>query len=122
MTFPVARKFVLDRVITAIDGVQGMATLDNHLEAVKQIAVADDIIVTKSDIAPAADALVARLRQLNPVARFAHAGLGRAPSPDAMVSRRGIYDPSTKAADVTAWLNAEAYDTREDGHGHHGPR
>jgi len=52
MTFPVARKFVLDRVITAIDGVQGMATLDNHLEAVKQIAVADDIIVTKSDSLP----------------------------------------------------------------------
>ncbi len=41
----------LESVITVVDGVNGMATLDNHMEAVKQVAVADRIVLTKTDLA-----------------------------------------------------------------------
>lgn len=41
MTFPVARSFRLNRVLTVVDAVNGPATLAAHPEAVKQVAVAD---------------------------------------------------------------------------------
>jgi G3E family GTPase len=115
MTFPVARKFVLNRVITAVDSINGMTTLDRHPEAVKQVAVADEIILTKSDLAPAGVSVLAeRLAALNPGARQHHTDLTRIPAADAIVTG-GIYDASTKSADVTRWLNADAF----DGHHHH---
>src|SRR5689334_569595 len=60
--------FRLDGVITLVDAVNGEATLDAHIEAVKQAAVADRIVLTKTDLAQAGDigALRARLRQINP--------------------------------------------------------
>src|SRR5262245_25275479 len=45
MTFPVARRFRLRQVVTAVDAVNGGATLDRHAEAVKQAAIADDIVL-----------------------------------------------------------------------------
>jgi G3E family GTPase len=68
---PVVRHhFELDRVITTVDAVNGLATLDREPESLRQAAVADRLIVTKSDLAqPAAvEQLEARLGALNPVA------------------------------------------------------
>src|SRR6478609_8897214 len=42
--------FRLDGVITLVDAVNGAATLDNHVEAVKQAAVADRLVITKADL------------------------------------------------------------------------
>ena len=42
-------------VITVVDAFNGMATLDAHPEAVKQVAVADRILVSKADLAAAGD-------------------------------------------------------------------
>ena len=53
ITFPVARVFRLGRVITVVDAVNGMSTLDVHAEAVRQVLVADELIVSKTDL-PAA--------------------------------------------------------------------
>ena len=59
----------LESVITTVDAAAGAATLDAHPESVKQAALADCIVVTKSDLAdPAATGLAARLRALNPAA------------------------------------------------------
>ena len=41
----------LDGVIALVDAVNGEATLDGHVEAVKQVAVADRIVLAKTDIA-----------------------------------------------------------------------
>jgi G3E family GTPase len=41
----------LDGVITLVDAVNGAATLDAHAEAVKQVAVADRIVISKGDLA-----------------------------------------------------------------------
>ena len=64
----------LDRVVTTIDAVAGSSTLDRYPEAVAQAAVADLLLITKTDLAPAADGLVERLASLNPVAPIADAG------------------------------------------------
>ena len=44
-------RFRLDGVVTVVDAVNGAATLDAHIEAVKQAAVADRIVLTKTDLA-----------------------------------------------------------------------
>jgi len=52
MTDPLlASRYRLDGVVTTVDGVNGGSTLDNHEEAIKQAAVADRILLTKTDIA-----------------------------------------------------------------------
>ena len=43
-------RYRLDGVVTVVDCVNGEATLDAHAEAVKQAAVADRIVLTKTDL------------------------------------------------------------------------
>jgi G3E family GTPase len=121
MTIPVVRRFRLRQVVTTVDAVHGVRTLDRHPESVKQAAVADDIVITKLDIAGAsAGDIKSRLRQLNPGARVHHSSPGHIPTP-AELAGADIYDPATKSADVLRWLNAEAYadEPRHDGHHRH---
>ncbi|WP_420349656.1 CobW family GTP-binding protein [Pelagibius sp.] len=118
MTDPLlSNRFRLDGVITTVDAVNGSATLDSQMESVKQAAVADRILLTKSDIADenACKALEERLRQLNPAAPI-YPSVQGAVSPD-LLFNAGLYDPEKKTADVRAWLKAEAY---EHDHAHHG--
>jgi G3E family GTPase len=105
----------LDGVISTVDAVNGWQTLDRQIEAVKQAAVADRIVLTKTDLAePAAhDRLVARLRELNPAAPILEAASGEATAE--RLFDAGLYDPKTKSLDAQRWLNAEAYEA----HGHH---
>ncbi len=112
--------FRLDGVLTLVDAVNGEATLDAHMEAVKQAAVADRIVVSKLDMAgdgAVPSELMARLRGLNPSAPILDvrdAGL-----PDLFGC--GLYDPETKSADVRRWLGEASHDHGHDhGHDHHG--
>jgi G3E family GTPase len=115
-------RFRLDGVVTLVDAVNGSDTLDNHPEAVKQAAVADRIVLTKTDLLRTADgpatrdALIARLRKLNPAAPILDAAAG-----DASVSSLtgcGLYDPDRKIPDVSRWLADEAIAAAHS-HGHH---
>ncbi len=58
----------LDRVVTTIDAVLGEGTLDRYPEATAQAAVADFLLLTKTDMAAAPDGLLRRLASLNPLA------------------------------------------------------
>jgi G3E family GTPase len=58
----------LDRVVTTVDAIAGPATLDRYPEAAAQAAVADLLLLTKTDLAPVPDGLVQRLADLNPAA------------------------------------------------------
>ncbi|HJV10306.1 MAG TPA: GTP-binding protein [Burkholderiales bacterium] len=58
----------LESVIATVDCAAGGATLDAHPESVKQAALADRIVLTKTDLADPS-ALAERLRRLNPGAR-----------------------------------------------------
>ena len=116
----------LDGVLTTVDAVNGMATLDGHSESVRQVAMADRVILTKTDLPEAAgglDVLKSRLRGINPGALTLDA-----PSGEAGVSALfecGLYNPETKSPDVRRWLNEEAFRDRHaerhgfDGHDHH---
>jgi G3E family GTPase len=109
----------LEGVVTAVDGVNGLATLGAHGEAVKQAAVADRILLTKGDLAPpdGQPALVQRLRELNrgtPIIAVTDGAV----DPAAIFSI-GPYDAAGKIADVQAWLNAEAAADADEGHHHH---
>jgi G3E family GTPase len=61
----IAENFALDAVITTVDAVHGLRQLDEHDEAVKQAALADRIVVTKTDLADA-DAVMPHLAGMNP--------------------------------------------------------
>ena len=118
ITMPVARAFRLSRVVTVVDSVQGMGTLDRHKESVKQAAVADAIVLSKIDMGPPDPALLARLKQLNPAAPHHPARLDGGPSPDLL---RGVdvYDPAVRPEQVRAWLAEEGEAAHHDHHGHH---
>ena len=64
----IAPRFEMDCVITLVDAVNGLSQLDRQPEAVKQAAVADRLLMTKTDLADEAQtcALRERLAQLNP--------------------------------------------------------
>ena len=119
MSDPVAlRYFRLDGVVTVVDAALGAATLDAQIEAVKQAAVADRLILSKTDIASAdqTSALNARLRALNPGAPIRHVVAGDV-APDFLFGAGG-FDPAGKTAEVTDWLAAEAAHHHHH-HGHH---
>jgi G3E family GTPase len=106
-------RYRLDGVITVVDAVNGAATLDAHMESVKQVAVADRIVLAKTDLIATpetrsgCEALAARLRVLNPAAPILDAAAGEA-TPERLLAC-GLYDPNRKIPDVKRWLAAEAY-------------
>ena len=110
-------RYRLDGVITLVDAVNGNATLDVHGEAVKQAAVADRLVLAKTDLATdaaALDRLRARLRDLNPTAILMDSGAANAAS----LLDAGIYDLDSKSPDVKRWLNAEALEHGRHRHSH----
>ncbi len=111
----------IDGVITAVDAVNGMATLDTQEESRKQAAVADRLLLTKTDLATPDQtaAIEARLRVLNPAAPIIRTVDGVVEA--SRLFDAGLYNPETKSLDVQRWLNAEAYESDHDhGHHHHG--
>jgi G3E family GTPase len=117
MTQPfLLQHYRLDGVVTVVDAVNGMATFDAHEEAVKQAAVADRIVLTKSDLAQDTAAIRARLAKLNPGAIVLDAAKGEA-TVDRLTGA-GLYDPAKKIPDVARWLADEAVADAEQAHGH----
>ena len=111
-----AHYFRLASVVTLVDAVNGKETLDTHREALRQVAVADRLVLTKVDLATEVGPLWLALRALNPAAPVIKVIDGHA-EPEALLED-GLYDPATKGADVQAWLRAEAHVSGHD-HDHH---
>lgn len=111
---PLVEHYRLDGVITLVDGVQGSAQLAGMPEAVKQAAVADRIVITKSDLADqqAVDALTLDLRQINPTARLQSAVAG-AVEPD-FVLAVGLDRARVQPEAVDRWLGPA-----QEAHGGH---
>jgi G3E family GTPase len=118
MSDPVAASaYRLDGIVTVVDAVNGAAHLDSHIEAVRQVAVADRLIVSKADLADTA-LLRQRLTALNPGAPVAEAAHG-AVDPG-FVLHAGLFDTAAKIPDVAGWLNAAAFEQTR-AHHHHDP-
>jgi G3E family GTPase len=116
----------LEGVIAVVDAYNGMATLDSHPEAVKQVAVADRIVLTKVDLLVGREGeemlftIIGRLRKLNPAARLLTTHCNEATAE--RLFTMGLFDPRTKTVDVQNWLASEAYETglKRGRHSHRG--
>ena len=109
--------YALDGVVTTVDALTGLATLQQHEVSRRQVAVADRIVLTKTDLPGAqAGATTARIAALNPGAPVLAVMRG-AVAPAALFDS-GIYEVSGKHPDVQAWLAHEAV-AAASGHAHH---
>jgi G3E family GTPase len=112
-----SQSFQLEGVVTVVDAVNGLATLDTYPEAVRQVAVADRLILSKASLADSAtlNKIRKRLSTLNPRAIITNGDSEEAGS--VAMLENGLYDPTSKTPDVARWLHDEAH---ADGHHHHG--
>ena len=120
----VSQQFALSRVITLFDIITGMQSLENHPEAFRQVALADVLLLTKTDLArdPATLRDIAsdrkRLSSINPGARI----LDRQsdwPDLRTLFLTPRTYDLRTKAEDALAWLDAENVHSHAHDHADH---
>ncbi len=119
------RRYMLGGVVTTVDAQTGIATLNNHKECEKQAAVADRLVITKTDLDNNPDPdgslgeLQARLLALNPTAIV----LDRH-NPAFDYNRlfdTSLFDPDTKSINVRSWLKAEEssdHDAHKHNHSH----
>ena len=120
MAEPVIRHhFRLGSIVTTVDAVNGALHLAANPESRKQVAVADRLVVTKTDLADPGivRALQAELAQINPSAPILDA-VADPLAPDELMAS-DAYDPASKSAEVARWLRAET--SRSPAHpAHHG--
>jgi G3E family GTPase len=97
-----ARAFRLEGIVTTVDAIFGLRQIDTHTETAKQIFLADRLVITKSDMAEAADvtALHAALKNMNPAAEIFEAVNGEV-DPAALLPL-SFLDPAAPATFVRA--------------------
>ena len=118
--FFIAERFRIDGVVTVVDATHAAGQLAQHPEAVKQVAMADRLLLSKCDLSegPAIDAISQLLHRINPAAPQIFVRRGQVAL--ASISACGLYDPGNKAPDVAGWLAEEKVrEERHTAHGHH---
>jgi G3E family GTPase len=94
----VAEDHAIDTVLTLVDAQQGAATLKRRVEAKRQAALADRLLLTKSDVAGLPRGLLVQLRRLNPEATILQAVKGEI-APGALFAGG---DPTARAGRLAA--------------------
>jgi G3E family GTPase len=110
-----AARHKLDGVVTTVDAVFGLQQLEAHFEAARQVAVADRLLLSKTDLASPEQvaALKARLAELNPAAPIHPVSHGEIDP--ALVTHLGLFNPldtsgaARKHPDVVKWLAHQRY-------------
>ncbi|KRE00772.1 ATP-binding protein [Bosea sp. Root670] len=107
-----AMRFRLDGVVTLVDAVNGIATLDTHEEARRQVVAADRLVLTKTELAASGSLVVLRERLdgLNP-----GIAILRPDAPATDLIRAGLYDLAQQPHALRHWLAEDAL----PGHHHH---
>jgi G3E family GTPase len=113
----IAERVVLGGVVTTVDAVNGADTLDREEISVKQAAIADRLLLTKTDLGTPQPSLMRRLHELNATAPVLVARHGEI-DPDHLTNGR-LYDPLTKSLDVRSWLGP-GHGAHAHHHGHDG--
>lgn len=127
----ISQNFTLNGMVTVVDAVNGLSTLENHAEAVKQVAVADRLVLTKQKLSTEAQisALTTRLLSLNPRATIEDGDVDGWKA--VALLENGLYDATNKMGDVARWLGEESHhdhhhhdhshdhDHHHGDHGHH---
>lgn len=124
MTAPeVTSRYRIDGVAVTIDAVNAVRSLENHAEAVKQVAVADRILLTKTDLAgnAAGAEIERRIGQINPTAPILRVQRGNI-RPDLLFDA-GLFAPGNRADEVGDWFVAAGKATARHSHesSHHAP-
>ncbi len=103
-----ARTTVLDGIVTVADAANGPKTLDAQFEAVSQVAMADLIIVSKTDLITASEAenFQSRLRTINPSAKIIEANKGEGTSKK--LWKLNALKPKSTKPEVVKWTLGEA--------------
>jgi G3E family GTPase len=108
----IVRHYRLDALITTVDCVHAHTQLREHDQALKQVALAHHLILTKSDLTPPQQVqqLIHQLRHINPVARCYNA------QHDALIATELCNSGAYRGSDFDpqGWLRAEAYRTQPD--------
>ena len=104
-----AARHRMDGVVTTVDAVLGQGQLAAHPEARRQAAVADRLLLTKTDLAEPETlaALETQLTELNPAAPR-HRVLNGVIDP-ARILDAGLFNPRDKHPDVEKWLAHARY-------------
>ncbi len=107
----VTKYYTLDSVITVVDAVNGASQFDTHFESVKQVAVADRIVIAKTDLVANGEmgGLLARIGEINPGAEVHRAVMGE-------IEPEKLLGAGSPDRDLGRWLDAGA---RENGHSRH---
>jgi G3E family GTPase len=93
-------RLALAGVVTTVDAVNGAQSLDRYPEAIKQVAMADRLLLTKTDLLAArATGLPARLTALNPAAALLTASFGE-------VASDQLFASEAPRATLERWLSA----------------
>lgn len=111
------QRYRLEGVVTVVDAVNGPSTLDQHDEAVRQVAVADKLVLSKADLLSGSDGedalhgVIARLRKLAPAARILATHNNEA-------SAERLFDVAAAETEarpdqVRRWLGADAFEAPE---------
>ncbi len=98
-------------VVTVVDAVNWQATAQKHDEALKQVALADDVVISKLDLRDddTYAELEVQLRAINPVARIAKSDFSiDAVAP--LLMHKG-FDAADPMADPSEWLSIATYET-----------
>ena len=105
--FFIAERFRTDGVVTVVDSTHILQQLGQHPEPVKQVAMADRLLLSKCDLAnPEQLAQVSQtLTRLNPAAAQIYVRRGEIAL--ASLTDCGVYDPGSKTPDVANWLAEE---------------
>lgn len=105
----VCNTYTLDAIITLVDAVNGNEQLDTLEEPVKQAAVADRLVITKTDLADPAEVevLEARLRELNPHAAIIRCVMGDL-DPSFLVDV-GVRHREASEKAIENWLGSESF-------------
>ncbi len=114
------RIYYISRIIAIIDTVNGNNTFNNHQESIKQVALADRVILTKLDIAKheTLPLIIKRINDLNPNVEITKYNKNSFLSLEELFDAK-YYDPQDKSWDTNKWLSIENYKNNYRSHQHH---
>lgn len=107
----ITANYRLENVITTVDAVYGAHSLDEYEESVKQVALANHLILTKIDCVTEADlnSLTQRLQRCNPTASLQTVNLQQDRiAAKVLFNNTASYHPHTRQLEVNRWLPAES--------------
>jgi len=106
---PIMTAYHLDTVVCVVDAVCGADTIVEHETAANQVAIADLVVIAKTDIATAAQtaATTACVTAINPGAEFREVVAGNVDVDS--IFGRGLFDPGNHSESIEAWLTANEH-------------